>query len=173
MKKLLVSLVLLSGLATASEIDRDRGLYLGVATGAGWNNASYPAMAFRGDLGYQFVPGFAMEVGLSGVTQSGAGLNANQSIYDLSVKGILPLGDVASIWLQIGGAYSTMGPIANPNPTASSSLYVSGWNTLTGLGVDFTVSKNFAFGISDLLYWGGVQSLGTTNLTLVSANFRF
>lgn len=170
MKKLLVSLALLSGLATAGEIDRDHGLYLGVATGAGWNNISYPSMAFRGDLGYQYLPGFAMEVGMTGITQSGAGANADQTIYDLSVKGILPLGDVASIWLQIGGAYSTMGVQANP---VSNVSYASGWNTLTGLGVDFAVAKNFAFGISDLLYWGGVQYLGTTNVTLVSANFRF
>ena len=172
MKKILGVLLSISAFSAFA----DNGLYVGVGAGAGWNDVASPATAFRIDGGYQITPGFAIEAGTTGVTQSGGAYNANQQMYDLTAKGILPLGDTADLFLQVGGAYQTTG---TPGGTSSvtSGLYnsasLSGWQFVSGAGVDFNLTKSVAFNITDLYYYGSNNALGNSNVVLGGIKFGF
>lgn len=183
MKKLLGLLLSLS--ATGAFAAAENGLYVEVAGGLGWNNFASPAMAFRADLGYQILPGFALEVGTTGITQSGSTINQNTQFYDLSAKGILPIYNIVDLWLKVGAAYATPGAaqVGNDgyvaageggiNAGAAQAATAAGWNALTAIGIDFNVTRSFAFGVSDYLYYGSNNAGGTANVMLVSAKFSF
>ncbi len=180
MKKILG--LLLSVTAVASFADATTtGLYVGAGAGAGWNDIASPAAAFRLDAGYQITPGFAVEVGTTGVTQSGGAYNASQQMYDLTVKGILPLGDTFDIFAQVGGAYQTTGMVGsvnmNPNNTpAYAGAYqasLAGWQFVSGGGFDINLTKQVAFNITDLYYYGSNNALGNSNVVLGGVKFAF
>ena len=174
MKKILGLLLSLS--AVAAVADPQTGLYVGVGAGAGWNDVASPATAFRLDGGYQINPGFAIEVGTTGVTQSGSSaVNVNQQMYDISAKGILPLGDMFDLFAQVGGAYQTTGaPAVQANPTAYTAPYSqAGWQFLTGGGFDINLTKSVAFNITDLYYYGSNNALGNSNVVLGGVKFSF
>ena len=171
MKKILGMLL---GLTAISAFADPTGLYIGVGAGAGWNDVASPAAAFRLDGGYQFSPYYAVEVGTTGVTQSGGTYNASQQMYDLSVKGILPLGDMLNLFAQFGGAYQTTGVDApgatgtyNGNPAAA------GWQFLSGGGVEVNLTKQVSFNITDLYYYGSNNALGNSNVLLGGVKFSF
>jgi len=171
MKKILG---LLLGLTAASAF-ADNGLYVGVGAGAGWNDMASPAAAFRLDGGYQINPGFAIEVGTTGITQSGGAINENVQMYDLSLKGTLPLGDMFDLFAQVGGAYQTPG-VANFNPGAlnyGGAYNQAGWQFLTGGGFDINLTKSVAFNITDLYYFGSNNALGNSNVLLGGMKFSF
>jgi hypothetical protein len=181
MKKILG---LLLGLTAASAF-ADNGLYVGVGAGLGWNDIASPAMAFRLDGGYQITPGFAIEVGTTGITQSGGVVNENVQMYDLSAKGILPLGDMFDIFGQIGGAYQTPG-VATYNTGAASyaasngclvgggcPAQQAGWQMLVGGGFDINLTKSVAFNVTDLYYFGSNNALGNSNALLAGMKFAF
>lgn len=173
MKKILG---LILGLSAATAFaDAATGLYVGVGAGAGWNDIAAPAAAFRIDGGYQINPGFAIEVGTTGVTQSGsAAYNANQEMYDISAKGTLPLGDMFDLFLQLGGAYQTTGSPANtPNASYTGNATASGWQFLSGVGVDINLTKSVAFTVSDLYYYGSNNALGNSDVVLGGIKFSF
>lgn len=177
MKKILG---LLLGLTAASAF-ADNGLYVGVGAGLGWNDIASPAMAFRLDGGYQITPGFAVEVGTTGITQSGGAINENVQMYDLSVKGILPLGDMFDLFAQAGGAYQTPGAVnyGNGGVTSITSNYpisnatAAGWQVLLGGGFDINLTKSVAFNVTDLYYFGSNNALGNSNALLAGMKFAF
>lgn len=179
MKKILG---LLLGLAAVSSFaDEANGLYVGVGAGAGWNDTASPATAFRLDGGYQFTPGLAVEVGTTGVTQSGSSAyNADQQMYDVSVKGILPLGNMFDLFAQFGGAYQTTGVPASPTTDCSVNGYGgcsqaanSGWQFLSGGGFDINLTKQVSFNVTDLYYYGSNNALGNSNVLLGGVKFAF
>ena len=174
MKKVLG--LLLSIAAVTAAADAQTGLYVGVGAGAGWNDAASPAAAFRLDGGYQITPGFAVEVGTTGVTQSGSSaVNANQQMYDLSAKGTLPLGDMFDLFLQVGGAYQTTGVPALPTEASTYGGHFdqAGWQFLTGGGLDINLTKSVAFNVTDLYYYGSNNALGNSNVVLGGVKFSF
>lgn len=156
----------------------DTGLYVGAGAGLGWNDIASPAAAFRLDGGYQINPAFAVEIGTTGVTQSGGAYNASQQMYDISAKGTLPLGDLIDVFAQFGGAYQTTGvaslgtsgavyELQNPQVTAA------GWQFLTGAGFDINLTKQVAFNVTDLYYYGSNNALGNSNVLLGGIKFSF
>lgn len=174
MKKILGMLLGLSAISAFA----DSGLYVGVGAGAGWNDIASPAAAFRVDAGYQITPGFALEVGTTGVTQSGGAYNANQQMYDLTAKGILPLGDTADLFIQFGGAYQTTGVVTQNAAQLATSGYngnaaASAWQFVSGAGIDFNLTKSVAFNITDLYYYGSNNALGNSNVVLGGVKFAF
>ncbi len=76
MKKILALLLATSGSLALAEGGND-GLYLGAGVGAGWNDMASPATAFRLDGGYNFNQYWALELGTTGITQSGGAVNEN------------------------------------------------------------------------------------------------
>ncbi len=171
------------GLATASAFAHEAtGLYIGVGAGAGWNDMAAPSAAFRLDGGYNITPGFAIEVGTTGITQSGAAINENIQIYDLSAKGTLPLGNLFDFFLQLGGAYQTPGALADTPTQASAGSYggyangnyrQAAWQFLTGAGFDIYLTKTISFNLTDLYYYGSNNALGNTNALLGGIKISF
>jgi hypothetical protein len=172
MKKILGVLL---GLAAVSAFADDNNLYVGVGAGAGWNDVASPAAAFRVDAGYKVAPGFAVEVGTTGVTQSGGAYNASQQMYDLTVKGILPLGDTFDLFAQVGGAYQTTGmPAVNSSDVnMANSASMAGWQFVSGGGFDINLTKSVSFNITDLYYYGSNNALGNSNVVLGGMKFSF
>lgn len=182
MKKLL-SLILSSASLLAIADDSGSGLYIGAGVGAGWNNQAAPATTFRLDGGWNFNQYWAIELGTTGLTQSGGAYNQNMQYYDLSVKGTVPIGDTVDLYAQVGGAYGSPGivggnvPTINfngqriPNPSGAASL--SSWNFMSGVGVNLNFTKNWGINLSDLYYYGpstGIQ--GNTNVLLVGLKYQ-
>jgi opacity protein-like surface antigen len=152
-------------------------VYVGAGFGLGWNNQSTPTAAFRLDGGYMFDPVWGIEIGTTGLTQSGGQYNQNMQYYDISVKGQLPLGDTTDLFAQIGGAYGAPGPTGGSIPTgpgAGFAINQSSWSFMSGVGVDFNLNKNLALNLSDIFYYGtsaGIQ--GNTNVLLIGAKYKF
>ncbi|MCC2625748.1 MAG: hypothetical protein K0R14_1621 [Burkholderiales bacterium] len=161
--------------ATAS--DSLGSLYVGAGFGFGWNNQSTPTAAFRLDGGYMFDQAFGIEIGTTGLTQSGGQYNQNMQYYDVSLKGVLPLGQTTDLFAQLGGAYGAPGPSGGSiphGPGAGFAVNQSSWNFMSGVGVDFNMNKNFALNLSDIFYYGpsaGIQ--GNTNVLLLGAKYQF
>lgn len=160
--------------APANDATNKSGLYFGAGVGMGWNNQASPAATFRLDGGYNFDQFWAIEAGTTGLTQSGGAYNQNLQIYDLSVKGTLPAGDMFDVFAQVGGAYSAPGVISGsiPNNPNIDGAHQSSWSFMSGVGVDMNFTKNVAINLSDLYYYGqsaGIQ--GNTNVLLLGFKY--
>lgn len=149
-------------------------LYLGISSGASWNDIAYPAAAFRFDGGYKFNEYFAFEVGSTGITQAGTTPNRGMRYYDASLKMTLPMMDLFNLFAQVGGAYGT------PGVDATGGTYVinpesnkAGWNFLTSMGAEINLTKEVSLNITDHYYWGGVNPQGNTNVLLGGFKFNF
>lgn len=176
MKKLLTLILASSALCAVADEDGS-GLYVGVGAGMGWNNQAAPATTFRLDGGYNFNPFWGIEVGTTGLTQSGAAYNQNMQYYDLSVKGNLPLSNMFDVFAQVGGAYGSPGVPAGSIPAGSGLSYPasvqSSWNFMSGVGVDLNFTKHVSMNLSDLYYYGpsaGIQ--GNTNVLLLGFKYN-
>lgn len=176
MKKLLTLILASSAFVAMADEGTNSGLYVGAGAGAGWNDQAAPATTFRVDGGYNFNQYWALEIGTTGLTQSGAAYNQNMQYYDLSVKGTLPLGDVLDLYAQVGGAYGAPGAVggnAPLNALLNPALNQSSWNAMSGVGVDLNITRHVALNLSDLYYYGpsaGVQ--GNTNVVLLGVKLQ-
>jgi hypothetical protein len=149
-------------------------LYVGAAAGAAWNNVAAPATAFRLDGGYSWNQYWALEIGTTGITQSGGTPNQSMQYYDASFKGTLPIGDMFALFAQIGGAYGSPGVIggnyaSNQSPQADQA----GWNALTSLGAEINITKEVSINITDHYYWGASNPQGASNVLLGGVRFNF
>ena len=170
MRKLLALLLVSSSVAAIAD---GNNLYVGVGAGAGWNNVQSPDMAFRLDGGYNLTDTWAIEVGTTGLTQSGGSPNQSMEFYDLSVKGAFPLSDNFSLVGQLGGAYGSPGATDFTTGGYSSGAYQAGWDFLAGAGVQFNINRQFALSLTDYYYFGAPNPQGNTDLLLVGAKFNF
>lgn len=177
MKKLL-SLILVSGSFAA--LADGNNLYVGAGAGLGWNNIQAPDAAFRLDGGYNFNDNWAIEAGTTGLTQSGSAPNQSMQYYDLSVKGTLPLSDAFGIFAQVGGAYGTPGQAVDgsyPEGSYASGAVAqsqqAGWAFLTGVGVQFNLTRQVSLNVSDLYYYGAPNPQGNTDVLLGGIKFNF
>lgn len=149
-------------------------LYVGVGAGAAWNNVQAPGASFRADAGYNFDPFWALEVGTTGITQSGGAGNQSMQFYDLSVKGTLPMGDVMAVFAQVGGAYGSPGSIGGVNTgfTGNGQLQ-AGWDFLTAVGLQMNVTQQVSLNLTDYLYYGAPNPQGNTNVLLAGLKYNF
>jgi len=157
--------------------------YFGAAVGATDTNYGYSAFdnpvtgvrvengivdnsgfGFRGLLGYQLNKNFAGELGYTYFARAkGRGLNytggpTNQSGYidehavDLTAKGILPIICRISLYAKLGIAYL----FSHTKVNGIFSKNRDGFKPWLGAGVNFDVTKNFAFDAS----YNRIQSSG-------------
>jgi hypothetical protein len=152
----------------------DNGLYVGAAAGVGWNNVQSTGAAFRLDGGVNLSPNWGIEVGTTGLTQSGSNPNQSMQFYDLSVKGSWTVSDPFDLFIQVGGAYGSPGVVANNNPQSiSTGSLLGGWYALTGIGAVYNITQRTSFGITDYYYYGGVNPQGQTDGLLAGFKFNF
>lgn len=147
-------------------------LYVGVAAGAAWNNVQAPDTAFRADAGYNFDPFWALEVGTTGLTQAGGMGNQSMEFYDVSIKGTLPMGDLFSLFAQVGGAYGSPGSIGALSATGLSQLQ-AGWDVLTAVGMQMNVTQQVSLNLTDYYYYGANGPQGDTNVLLAGLKYNF
>lgn len=158
--------------AAPSSTGSSSGIYGGLGVGAAWNDAVAPATSFRGDVGYNFTDNWALEVGTTGVTQSGGAGNQSMQFYDLSVKGTLPLGDVLAIFGQLGGAYASPGIISSANIIGTNQLQ-AGWDFFSAAGVQLNVTRQVSLNLTDYFYYGSPNPQGNTDVLLAGIKYNF
>lgn len=178
MKKILALLLVASGSIAFAD---STNLYIGAGAGAGWNNTSFPAASFRLDGGYNFNDNWAVELGTTGLTQSGTGDNQSMQYYDLSLKGTLPMSDTFALFAQLGGAYGSPGwPANNNSQTAMADTFntnpgilQAGWNFLTAAGVQVNLTRQVSLNLTDYYYYGAPNPQGNTNVVLAGVKYNF
>lgn len=178
MQKKLLALLLATGAAAAfadATATVGNGLYVGAGAGAGWNNSASPAATFRLDGGYNFTSNWAAEIGYTGITQSGGGVNQSVGYTDLSLKGTLPLGQMFGIFAQVGGAYGSPGPVGNQydSNAGNPNYYQAGWNFLTAAGIEANLTRQVSLNLTDYYYYGAPNPQGNSNVLLAGVKFGF
>ena len=187
MKKLLGILLLASSL-TAIADSNNNNLYVGLGAGAGWNNIQNPDAAFRLDGGYNFSDTWAMEIGTTGLTQSGGQPNQSMQYYDLSIKGTLPLNDTYGVFVQLGGAYGSPGATDYGScfPTSATSAIdyanaqqclttdqQAGWNLFTGIGAQYNFTRQVSVNLTNYSYLGANTPQGNSDVLMAGVKFNF
>jgi hypothetical protein len=177
MKKILSVLILSMSTLVFAE---STGVYVGLNAGMGWNDVATPAGVLRLNSGYNFNKFFAIEAGATGVAKDGnSTYDAGQRIYDLSVKGTLPMGDHFDLFAQAGGAYQTTGNPTVPENGIGDITYdvheatSPAWKAVVGAGFDVNFTKLVALTVTDLYYFGSPNALGDTNILLAGIKFSF
>lgn len=148
-------------------------LYVGVGAGAGWNNVNSPAASFRADAGYNFNPYWALEVGTTGITQSGGAGDQSMQFYDVSVKGTLPMGDIFSLFAQVGGAYGSPGTPGGNFAGAGNGQLQAGWDFLTAVGAQINITQQVSVNLTDYFYYAAPNPQGNTNVVLAGLKYNF
>ena len=157
-------------LITISSYADGNNLYLGGAAGFGWNDLQTPDATFRFDVGYNVSDNWGFEVGDTLLTQSGSNPNQGMNYYDLSIKGTVSFAEALDGFIQLGGAYGTPG---YSNTVANNNYGTAGWNFLTGVGLDFTITHEISLNVSDLYYYGSPVPQGNTDVLLGGIKFSF
>lgn len=169
MKKILALLLTAS---SATIFADGANLYVGVGAGLGWNNQASPAATFRLDGGYNFTDNWALELGTTGLTQSGAGNNQSVQYYDASVKGTIGFGDIFGGFLQLGGAYGSPG-LPGSAGSSKAGNFQAGWNFMAGAGIQANITRQFAVSLTDIYYFGAPNPQGNSNVLLLGVKYAF
>lgn len=188
MKKLLI--IILSGIATltlaaetpdVSQPYNGPGAYINLNAGLGtMQNMANSSFAMGANAGYNFNRALAVEGGWTGLPSQQAGRLATYNIYDVAVRGTLPLSDVFSLYGRLGVAmgYSTWSSNCNCNvPTiyqSSGSAY--NYGGLVGIGMSFVLSRHFDLRLEDYAFIpvsGQSGNFGTANMVMGGVQFNF
>lgn len=164
-----------NGMASSGGIGLgNNNLYVGAGAGAAWNNVQAPAASFRLDGGYNFNQMWAVEVGTTGVTQSGGAGDQSMQYYDVSVKGTLPMGDMFALFAQVGGAYGSPGSLGTTNVRGASATQLeAGWSALTAVGAQMNITQQVSLNLTDYYYYGANAPQGNTNVVLGGIKYNF
>jgi hypothetical protein len=177
MQKKILTLLLVAGATTAiADNSSSNNLYIGGGAGAGWNNNSAPAASFRLDGGYNFNEYWAVELGATGLTQSGGTSNQSVTYYDLSVKGTLPLSQAFALFAQVGGAYGSPGVLASDytDRQANNAGYSqAGWDFLTSVGAQVNLTRQVSLNLTNYYYYGAPNPQGNANVLLAGIKYNF
>ncbi len=182
MKKLLV--VLFAGVSTmvladVSEPYNGSGAYINANAGIGtMQNVSNSSFALGVNAGYNFNRGFALEGGWTALPSQQSGQYSSYNIYDVAVKGTIPLSNVFSLYGRLGAAtaYSSWsGATCIPQVYQTTG---SAWNYggLAGVGASFVLSKHFDLRLEDYAYIpvaGDNGNFGTANIITGGVQYNF
>lgn len=184
MKKLLLALITSSVTLVFADANP---VYVQLQAGASFSpnfgSGVDGAGAVRVDAGYMFNQYVGLEGGFTGTTNPGNSANSNAvaqstgnipsglQFYDVSVKGVLPLGEIFDLHGQIGGAYVTGG--LNSYGATDATI-----KALVAAGVGFNLTKQFALTVNDYQYLGAEAgslsgSGGNTNIVMGGVTYKF
>ena len=187
MKHFLATLLLsLTGAAVADNtpnIDNssslDNPIYINLNTGvAKIYNLPTGSWAASVNAGYNFNPYFALEGGYNILASSQYGATATSSIFDVAVKGTLPLSEVFSLYGRAGIGYGIDGWSGTASGTPSwlcAGQYNASYATaLVGVGGSFTLSKHFDLRIEDYAFIPFSNTMtGGTNIVTFGTQYNF
>ncbi len=187
MKKLLIGIILLSGilLAYADEAatpnSNGSGAYVNLNFGLA--NQSYtPTGLFttNANVGYNFNHALAVEAGYTNLAGSEFGATQTNNIFDVAVKGTIPFNSVFSLYGRLGGGlnYFSWGGVANVGTPGWYANQRSSVNFvgLAGIGGSFALSRHFDLRLEDTMFipmGGGNPTVGQSNLVLGGVQYNF
>lgn len=159
----------------------DSGAYFNLNAGYG-TQQFLPNGSFAGSLnaGYNFNRAFALEGGAALLSGKQYDVYSAQVIFDLAVKGTLPLSEVFSVYGRLGAGFSNLsynGTQDNgPAWFAKSSGSVNSMVGLASLGASFKLDRHFDIRIEDNYYVplaNGTATSGNANQALVGLQYNF
>lgn len=158
------------------------GAYVNINAGYG-SQQFLPNGTFAGSFnaGYNFNRAVALEGGaalLAGQQYNSA--DTAQMIFDMAVKGTIPLSDVFSLYGRLGAGFSTLtyNGTQNSGPSwfANSSGVINNMVGLGSVGGSFKLDRHFDLRVEDTYYIplgsSGVTS-GNANQALVGVQYNF
>lgn len=162
------------------ETSEDSGAYLNLNTGiATLQYLPTGAWAANANIGYNFTPGFAVEGGYTLLLSSQYQAHQSNNIYDIALKGTIPLSDSFGLYGRLGGGlnYMSWGNVA----TGAPSWYVDQRSSvnfvgLASAGASFKVSEHFDLNLEDTMFipmGGGNATSGNTNMVLGGVQYNF
>lgn len=185
-KKYLLILTLLVAVDSAFAIELNAepyngsGAYVNVNAGLGTlQNLPTNSTSFAVNAGYNFNRGFALEAGWTGLFSSQYGATAYNNFADVAVKGTLPLSDLFSLYVRLGGGLNNTGFSGTAIGSGSNCLCNdSGGNNfawLGGLGGSFALSRNIDLRVEDymIMPMGGSSNYGNINNIMGGVQYNF
>lgn len=153
---------------------------------------NHDGLAWNVNLGYQFNPYFAVEVGyiaMPDVTANFAANIANKATLDgfaIDAKGILPINQKVDLFAKAGAIDMSQKQTVSVSGATADTVSGSAWTPELGLGADYNVTKNVAITLQDIYTMGaqyngtdsqnlfsGTVTIPTTNSILVGASYKF
>jgi hypothetical protein len=185
MKKIIVAMVtavsMVATYASDNQVYDGAGAYLNLNSGiATMQNLPTGAFAMSANAGYNFSRALALEGGYIWLYSSQFGASQTNNIYDVAVKGTIPLSSIFSLYGRLGGAlnYQTWGGVAytgTPQWYATQNSMVN-FNALVSLGGSFTLSRHFDLRLEDtvlLPIGGGNATSGQSTIVLAGLQYNF
>lgn len=157
------------------------GVYVNINAGYG-SQQFLPNGTFAGSFnaGYNFNRAFALEGGAALLAGQQYNVDSAQMIFDMAVKGTIPLSDVFSLYGRLGAGFSTLtyNGTQNSGPSwfANSSGVINSMVGLGSVGGSFKLDRHFDLRVEDTYYIplgsSGVTS-GNVNQALVGVQYNF
>lgn len=155
-KKVLSLITLLATTAYANN-----SVYVDVNAGV---NTTYTGLGLNVNAGYLFNPYFAVEGGFT-FAPSSPNWNSGNNYYmvDAAAKGILPLGNVFSLYGKLGIAYNTYASCCGGAYYNNGSSFVP----LIGVGGQFKLSNDWSLHVEDY------ASINNPNMLMFGAEYKY
>ncbi len=184
MGKLIGLLLCLSPLALANTIEpyNENGAYINLNSGIS-TFSNLPTGEWTGNFnaGYNFNRAFAVEGGYNIFTGSQFGATVTTNIFDVAVKGTIPLSSIFNLYGRTGlglGMNGWSGTVIEA-PNTNCILCNNGANStyglgLVGIGGSFTLSRHFDLRLEDTAYLPFSNTYtGTINAVTVGGQYNF
>jgi hypothetical protein len=184
MKRLLLTLLLIpTALVLADEssssTSAQSAVYINFNSGFA-TLANLPTGSWAGSVnaGYNFNRAFALEGGYNVLASSQFGATVTSNIFDVAVKGTLPLSDVFSLYGRAGVGYGIDGWSGTASGTPSwlcAGQYNANYATgLVGLGGSFALSKHFDLRVEDYAFIPFSNTMnGGINIVTFGTQYNF
>lgn len=187
---LLLALLLMTSSVFAGQMSMPYGWYIEANAGSSHlSEKSYPGSASssgiggNGNIGYKFMPYFAIEAGYSMYPNTDIDSNGTQAAtdkhysYDLAAKGILPITDSGFELLAKLGAARVSSHVTIDNQDAANQIGIgSGSHSSTGIYIGAGGQYYFLPELAVVVQWQratGNSSTGTFDLVGGGLNFIF
>lgn len=184
MKKLIISLGLLSCVSAFADTTQPYDgstAYININTGIA-KLYNLPTGEWTGNInaGYNFNRGIALEGGYNIFYGSQFGADVATNIFDVAVKGTIPLSNVFNLYGRAGIGFGNNSWSGTSNVTSSNCILCNNSTdsnyglALVGIGGSFTLTKHFDLRIEDTAYipWSNTYT-GTINAITFGTQYNF
>lgn len=163
---------------SAADAVKNNGAYINFNTGYAAQQF-VPGGGFVASVnaGYNFSRIFAVEGGYTGIASGQYQASQYNNVFDVAVKGTLPLTERFSLYGRLGTGVNIMS--WNGTAVNAPTWYCGQNNTtnllgLAGAGASFALNQHFSLQIEDTLYIpAGINTTGQINLLLGGMQYKF
>lgn len=105
-------------------------------------------IGLSGTLGYQFTPHFGLQADALGAISGGAGFDFdNVSIYDIAIRGVMPLATRAELFAQLGVGVVSASETFNLPSVPQFTINAQSVGPTYGLGFGYCFTKHWMLSI--------------------------